>query len=256
MSVSPTIFMQKALQVAAEGLQNGELPIGAVVVLNDQIIAPISLTNHSRIVYSREEKERSTQREMAGKKTFLPDRALEAAMNLFWKQGYEGCSIEDIVQTTGLGRGSLYDTFGDKHALYVAALNRYLTGASEGLAAYEQSERPLKETLGSYFQHWIDSLLSDPDRRGCFLVNAIIEMAPHDSEVKHITQSASQAQEEMFYRLLITAQVRGELDWTSDPHQIAHFLLGILISIRVLARARQDRKILQDVVETALAILH
>ncbi len=191
---------------------------------------------------------------MAGKKAFLPEQALEAAMNLFWKQGYEASSIEDVVQSTGLGRGSLYDTFGDKHALYVAALKCYLTKIPAEITSHEQPQGSLTETLERYFQHWIEVLLADPDRRGCFLVNATMEMAPHDTEINHITQSALQTLEENFYRLLINAQVRGELPWTYDPHQGAHFLLGILISIRVLARAKQDRSVLQDVVKTALSV--
>lgn len=198
----------------------------------------------------------ATKRPMAGKKAFLPDQALETVMNLFWQQGYEGSSIEDIVQCTGLGRGSLYDTFGDKHALYVAALQRYLTKFRMEIASYEQPETSLTDTLEHYFQHWIEGLLSDPAHRGCFLVNAIIEMAPHDEEINRITQSALQAQAEEFYRLLIKAQVRGELAWTYDPHQGAHFLLGILISIRVFARAGQGRTVLQDVVKTALSAFH
>jgi TetR/AcrR family transcriptional regulator, transcriptional repressor for nem operon len=189
---------------------------------------------------------------MAGKKAFLPDQALDAAMNLFWKQGYEASSIEDIVQATGLGRGSLYDTFGDKHALYVAALKRYLTKVPSDIEQDEQIA--LKETLERYFYHWIDLLLADPERRGCFLVNATMEMAPCDAEVAAITQSALQVLEEKFYHLLIKAQVQGALPWTYDPHQGAHFLLGILVSIRVLARAKQERTVLQDVVKTALSV--
>ena len=191
---------------------------------------------------------------MTGKKAFVPEQALEAAMNLFWKQGYEASSIEDIVQSTGLGRGSLYDTFGDKHALYVAALQRYLTKIPVDITSYEQPERSLTETLEDYFQYWIEALLADSDRRGCFLVNATMEMAPHDTEISHITQSAFQVLEEKFYRLLINAQVRGELPWTYDPHRGAHFLSGILVSIRVLARAKQDRSVLQDVVKTAVSV--
>jgi TetR/AcrR family transcriptional repressor of nem operon len=189
---------------------------------------------------------------MAGKKAFVPDRALDAAMNLFWKQGYEASSIQDIVQATGLGRGSLYDTFGDKHALYVAALKRYLASVPADIELDEQVS--LKETLERYFQRWIDLLLADPERRGCFLVNATMEMAPGDAEVDAITRSALQGLEEKLYHLLIKAQVRGELPWTYDPHQGANFLLGILISIRVLARAKQQRNVLQDVVKTALSV--
>src|SRR5947209_10757811 len=114
---------------------------------------------------------------MAGKKAFDPQQVLEKAMDLFWKQGYEGTSIEELVQCMGLGRGSLYDTFGDKHALYLAALSQYLTKYQGQVAAFLQQTAPLSEILERFFQTCIEILLSDPARRGCFLVNAIIEMA-------------------------------------------------------------------------------
>ena len=193
---------------------------------------------------------------MAGKKSFVPEQVLDKAIDLFWKQGYEGVSIEDLVQRMGVGRGSLYDTFGDKHALYLAALSRYLAKNQGPVLALPEQMGPLSEILERFFYACIEQLLSDPARRGCFLVNATIEMAPHDPEVTTIVQSALQAIEEGFYRLLIKAQVAGDLSWTDEPHQLAHFLLGTLVSIRVLARGQQGRRVLQDVVETALAVFH
>jgi TetR/AcrR family transcriptional regulator, transcriptional repressor for nem operon len=193
---------------------------------------------------------------MAGKKSFQPEQALDKAMGLFWKQGYEGTSIEDLVQYMGLGRGSLYDTFGDKHALYLAALSRYLAKYQGQAAELLQQSGPLSEILERFFQAVVEELLSDPACRGCFLVNATIEMAPHDPEVNTVVQSALQEIEEGFYRLLIKAQVAGDLSWTQDPHQLAHFLSGVLVSIRVLARGKRDRRVLQDVVKTALTVFH
>jgi TetR/AcrR family transcriptional regulator, transcriptional repressor for nem operon len=193
---------------------------------------------------------------MAGKKSFLPEQVLNKAMDLFWKQGYEGTSIEDLLQDMGLGRGSLYDTFGDKHALYLAALSRYLAKYQGQVAEVLQQTGSLSEILERLFQAVIEELLSDPARRGCFLVNATVEMAPHDPEVNTIVQSALQELEEGFYRLLIKAQVSGDLSWTQDPHQLAHFLSGTLVGIRVLARGQQSRRVLQDVVKTALSVFH
>src|SRR2546423_8179529 len=191
---------------------------------------------------------------MAGKKSFQPEQALDKAMGLFWKHGYEGTSIEDLVQYMGLGRGSLYDTFGDKHALYLAALSQYL--AKYQAQAVEFLEQPgrLSAILEGFFQALIEELVSDPARRGCFLVNASVEMAPHDPEVNTIVQSAHQELEEGLYRLLIKAQVAGELSWRHDPHQLAHFLVGTLVGVRVLARGQQDRRVLEDVVKTALSV--
>ncbi|HET8845271.1 MAG TPA: TetR/AcrR family transcriptional regulator, partial [Ktedonobacteraceae bacterium] len=175
---------------------------------------------------------------MAGKKTFQPEQALKKAMDLFWEKGYEGSSIEDLLQCTGLGRGSLYDTFGDKHALYLAALDRYCEANRASLLALRTQEGSLQEILANFFQGYIDGLMADPARRGCFLVNASIELAPSDSEVASRVQAAYRDYEETFYLLLIKAQAAGELAWTCDPHQFARFLLGTLVSIRALARSR------------------
>ena len=197
---------------------------------------------------------RNTRPSMAGKKAFDPHRVLEKAMNAFWLRGYEGLSIEDLVQSTGIGRGSLYGTFVDKHSLYLAALDQYVAAVRAQTSALLDQTGTLHEVLEQLFQAQLEALLSDPARRGCFLVNASLEMAPHDAEVNKMVQSAHQELEEGLYRLLIKAQVAGELSWRHDPHQLAHFLLGTLVSLRVLARGQQDRRVLEDVVKTAVSI--
>ena len=191
---------------------------------------------------------------MAGKKAFEPQRVLEKAMNTFWERGYEGLSIEDLVQSTGIGRGSLYDTFNDKHSLYLAALDRYIAAGRAQTTALLAQTGTLQEVLQQLFQTQLDALLSDPARRGCFLMNASLEMAPHDPAVNTVVQSALQELEEGLYRLLIKAQVAGELSWQDDPHQLARFLVATLVSIRVLARLRKERNVLQDIVKTALSV--
>jgi len=117
-----------------------------------------------------------------------------------------------------------------------------------------EQEGTLQAVLQQLFQTQLDALLSDPARRGCFLMNASLEMAPHDPEVNTVVQAAHQEFVEGLYRLLIKAQVAGELSWRHDPHQLAHFLLATFVSLRVLARSWQDRRVLEDVVKTAVAV--
>ncbi|GHO97892.1 TetR family transcriptional regulator [Reticulibacter mediterranei] len=191
---------------------------------------------------------------MARQKEFVPEQALDKAMNLFWKQGYEGSSVEDLVQCTGLGRGSLYDTFGDKHALYLAAYDRYCIVSSGTLDALRHSSGTLQETLRDFFQARVEEAVNDPERRGCFMVNAALEMAPHDPEVAQRVQEGLAETEEAFYHALIKAQARGELAWTCDPHQFARFLVNMLVGMRVLARTNPDRRTLEQIVETALLL--
>ena len=193
---------------------------------------------------------------MAGKKAFDPQQVLEKAMNAFWEQGYEGISIEDLVQCTGIGRGSLYDTFGDKHSLYLAALERYLVSISRQTTALLEHAGTLQEVLEHLLQAYIDGLLSDPARRGCFLVNASLEMAPHDPDVAQKVKAAYTGSEEAYAARLLKAQATGELDRTHDPQQLARFLLATLVSLRVLARTSVSRETLQDIMQTALSVFH
>lgn len=191
---------------------------------------------------------------MVGKKTFIPAQALNKALNLFWERGYEATSIEDLVQYTGLGRGSLYDTFGDKHSLYLAALDQYCTENQLCMKVSTLPQGPFLKVLKDLFQSYVDLLLADPARRGCFLVNASVELAPSDPEVAKRVQSEYNHIEDVFYCLLIDAQTANELDRTYNSRQGAHFLLGTLISIRVLARAHSERQTLQDIVQMTLSV--
>jgi TetR/AcrR family transcriptional regulator, transcriptional repressor for nem operon len=192
---------------------------------------------------------------MARRKEFLPEQALEKAMNLFWKCGYEGSSVEDIVQSTGLGRGSLYDTFGDKHALYLAALDLYGVMYGGKLTTMRAQSGSVYAIFQDFFQGLIEEALADPERRGCFMVNAAMEMAPHDPDVAQWVQSGLDATREAFYHVLIKAQAAGELAWERDPHQLASYLLNAYLGLRVLSRANPDRHLLEDIKTTTLSIL-
>lgn len=192
---------------------------------------------------------------MARPKEFNRDQVLEKAMGLFWEKGYDGSSVEDLVQCTGIGRGSLYDTFGDKHALYLAALDRYMETNGGPLTELQCQGGSFRDTLRDFFQARIGEAFRDPTCHGCFMVNAAIELAPHDSEVAQRVQVGLDETEEAFYHVLIKAQAAGELSWKSDPHRLARFLLNTLLGIRVLSRAHPDHQVLQDIVQTALSTL-
>lgn len=192
---------------------------------------------------------------MARQKEFIRDQVLDKAMGLFWEQGYDGSSVEDLVQCTGIGRGSLYDTFGDKHALYLAALDRYMVTSGGSLTELQRQGGPFLDALRDFFQARIEEAFIDPTRHGCFMVNAAIELAPHDPGVAQRVQVGLDETEETFYHVLIKAQAAGELSWKSDPHQLARFFVNTLLGIRVLSRAHPNRQMLQDIVQTALSTL-
>jgi TetR/AcrR family transcriptional repressor of nem operon len=123
------------------------------------------------------------------------------------------------------------------------------------LTKAQSQEGSFLAVLQDFFQARIEEAFTGPTRHGCFMVNAGIEMAPHDPEVAQKVQFGLGETEETFYHILIKAQAAGELSWKSDPHQLARFLVNTLLGMRVLSRANPDRQMLQDIVKTALSTL-
>src|SRR5712692_10611500 len=139
---------------------------------------------------------------MARHKEFDRDEALHKAMEVFWSRGYEAASIQDLVKHMGINRQSLYDTFGDKHALYLQALDRYRE--VEGRKLFELLERPgpVKEVLRELFERVVEGSLCDRERRGCFIGNAMSELAARCPETAARTCCQLAAVEETLYRTL------------------------------------------------------
>jgi TetR/AcrR family transcriptional repressor of nem operon len=192
---------------------------------------------------------------MARHKEFDRDEALHKAMEVFWSRGYEAASIQDLVKHMGINRQSLYDTFGDKHALYLLALDRY--GEVEARRVFELLEQPgsVKKSLRQLFEGVVEKALCDGPRRGCFMGNAMSELAGHCKETAARTRSNMAAAEESFYRVLLRGKKEGELKAVRHPRAVARFLFSSFQGLVLMAKATQDRKTLEDVVKVTLSVL-
>jgi TetR/AcrR family transcriptional repressor of nem operon len=193
--------------------------------------------------------------EVARTKEFEPDRALDSAMDLFWRQGYEATSVHDLLAEMGIGRGSMYDTFGDKRALFLAALDRFeetRVSRADGILA---SSASAVEGIRRLFETTIEGLVSYEPRRGCLLANTAVELAPHDEEVAGRISRYVRRTEDAFERALVRGRAAGEVPANKDPKALARFLVSTLHGVRVLARAGVDRAVLDDSVRTALEVL-
>ena len=191
---------------------------------------------------------------MARPKTFDRTQMLDKAIELFWDRGYEATSINDLLDHLGIRRQSLYDTFGDKHALFLEALKRYeqrynatidiLEGPASGKEAIERVFHTAVQTLGQ---------IKSP--RGCLIVNTMVELAPHDEEVAQwIAESVAHTQQ-AFYRALMRAYEQGELQTQQDLLALARFLTAALQGLNMTARAISDPVQLQDIANVALSVL-
>ncbi len=192
---------------------------------------------------------------MARHKEFDQDEALHKAMEVFWSRGYEAASIQDLVEHMGVNRQSLYDTFGDKHALFLQALDRYHEVESRKL--FDLLERPgsVKKALRQLFTVVIEGSLCEGGRRGCLMVNAMSELSGRCKATAARTCRNMEAVEGAFYRALLRGKKEGELKGVREPRAVARFLYSSLQGLVLMAKATQDRKTLEDVVKVTLSVL-
>src|ERR1700753_1582272 len=109
---------------------------------------------------------------MARTKDFDEDEVLKKAVNLFWLKGYNATSMQDLVDGLGISRSSLYDTYGDKHTLFIKALEAYKAQSAGSMCGIVSNMDSAKEAIRQLFDFTTKQLLSDEQHKGCFLVNA------------------------------------------------------------------------------------
>jgi TetR/AcrR family transcriptional regulator, transcriptional repressor for nem operon len=192
---------------------------------------------------------------MARPREFDETAALDAAVECFWRRGYEATSLRDLTTSTGLTAPSLYNAFGDKQELFSRALQHYLDRTTrDRLRRLEQSFAP-KEALHQFFTEIIEHLLGDRDRKGCFVVNSALEVAPYDAECRALIAGQFAEIEAFFKRSILAAQANKTVSRNVDAIEMARLLLGVLLGIRVLARSKPNRGMLEGVARPPLALL-
>lgn len=192
---------------------------------------------------------------MPWEKRFDIDETLDKAMRLFWRRGYGATSMQALVRGMGINRGSLYDTFGGKRELFLAALRRYDERHRRvRLRALEQGYRP-KAAIAALFSGWIDIALEDPERNGCFLTNTALELAVHDQQVGELVARSQQETEDFFLRLIEKGQPAGEFSPSVNAPQASRALLAALVGLLVLARTRPDPVLLRSISDAAMVSL-
>lgn len=191
---------------------------------------------------------------MARHKEFDRDEALHRAMEVFWSRGFEAASVGDLVKHMGINRQSLYDTFGDKHSLYLQALDRYRE--VEGRKMFELLERPgsVKRALRQLFERVVETSLGG-ERRGCFVGNATSELAGRCRATAEKACGNLAAAEEALYRALLRGKREGEIGGGRDLRAVARFLYSSLQGLQLMSKATSDRKTLEDVVRVTLSVL-
>ena len=188
---------------------------------------------------------------MARTKEFDPDVALRAAMDLFWRKGYEATSMQDLVDHLGIGRGSIYATFGSKHELYLLALDRYAEDFDG--RALDQFSRP--GPVLPAVRQFVEDFLADAltETRGCLITNSAVECS-RDRPVARRVESNWDGLETAIAGALARARKQGELAEDKDPRVLARFMVTFVQGLRVLAKVPDERR-MRDAVGQALSLL-
>lgn len=192
---------------------------------------------------------------MARTKDFDENEVLAKAVNLFWLKGYNATSMQDLVDELGISRSSLYDTYGDKHTLFIKALESYQCTNTGKFVKIIEGNTSAKETIKALLDFVVCGLLSDKSQKGCFIVNAEVEVALHDKEVSEMIQKNDQNMEDAFFRVIGKGQESGEIANTQSARALARFLFNTVKGIQVTAKSTTEQAVFDDIINSALLVL-
>ncbi|MEB8433584.1 TetR/AcrR family transcriptional regulator [Cocleimonas sp. KMM 6892] len=186
---------------------------------------------------------------------FDRNEVLENAMNTFWNNGYSMTSIPNLVDSTKLNPGSIYSAFKSKEGLFLETLEFYGQNSVSQLKQYfDDSSSPLS-AIEAFLKGIVDKCKST-DKRGCLIVNSILEMASHNDAVQAKANLQLQAVEDELVRGLQQAQAIGELSADKTPADLAKFLMVNIWGLRVMAKTNPDAKSADIVLKQILNALH
>ncbi|MGW1024249.1 TetR/AcrR family transcriptional regulator [Streptomyces sp. NPDC002577] len=187
---------------------------------------------------------------MARPKQFDPDVAVEQAMEVFWQKGYGATTPRNLADALGIGMGSLYNTFGSKHALFERALSRYVDGRLRVLAELLEGSAPVRERLRKALEFMVDE-----GAQGCMMVNTAGELAGTDEAAVRVVRRDFDLVEDVFRALVEEGQRSGEIAPDRDPATLGSLLLSAMVGLRLLARIEDGPDRLHRVIDATIDAL-
>ena len=190
---------------------------------------------------------------MARSKEFDEERALAAAVNVFWRKGYENTSLEALMGEMGIAKQSLYDTFGGKRALYLKAMAFYRESTNSSLRQSLASAPTVREGFRKVLLGLVAET-REQHARGCLLLSANMERDVDDEEIARFLEDNQAEVESIFVDALRRAQRGGEFGPEKDAGALAKFFVATIQGMRAMARLKSDRRALRQVARIALAV--
>ncbi|WP_372009091.1 TetR/AcrR family transcriptional regulator [Paenibacillus chitinolyticus] len=186
---------------------------------------------------------------------FDEDQVLDAAMQLFWEKGYEATSLSDLTSRMGIQRPSIYSAFGGKKELFEAALRKYTMTRASLIRAKLQSNPSVKEGFRTFFEDVIVEEYAENPRKGCFCINTMVELAPHDEKFEILTREHQMYLAVIFEETIERGVQSGELKIGVNAKALSQALLVSLIGLTVLIKSRPERSFIDNSIEVILTLL-
>lgn len=187
-------------------------------------------------------------------KQFDVDEALDRALALFWRKGYEATSMRDLLAAMGIQKGSFYNTFSSKHELLLRALDRYTSSRFDDFSRVIDGLEP-REAIAALFRTVAKHCVADERELGCMVVNCALELAPDDPEVQAMVHRTIRAHEGLFADLIRRGQDTGEIPAAVPVNRTAKALMGLTMAMRVYSRAGAPKATIAALSDQAMALV-
>ncbi|MGB0522014.1 MAG: TetR/AcrR family transcriptional regulator [Flammeovirgaceae bacterium] len=184
-------------------------------------------------------------------KQFNESEVLDKALALFWRKGFNGTAISDLVSHLGINRASLYDTFGGKRELFMAALERYQTSTEAHLIQTLEQDRPVLEIIEQILASTI-AATKEGEECGCFMMNCTTELASVDQEIAKIAAQNIDEKEELFFKLITKGQANGEISQKHHARALARYLFTTFSGLKAIAQSQASPEMMEDVKQVAM----
>ncbi|GIO34565.1 MULTISPECIES: TetR/AcrR family transcriptional regulator [Paenibacillus] len=192
---------------------------------------------------------------MARNKEFDTTLVLHKAMEVFGHYGYEGTSLQTLLDGLGIARQSLYDTYGTKRDLFIKAVKHYVNEKSSGVVAHLEGGESVKKAIAEIFRTIVSVLQDEERRRECMILHSAIDQIPHDPDIAALFEQDRSCLENAFHEALVRAQNQGEISVGKDLHVLARYLYHARYAMTQAAKLMNDPKELEEIAAVTLSVL-
>jgi len=191
-------------------------------------------------------------KEMPRTEVFNRGEVLDKAKNIFWLKGYNGTSMQDLVDATGLNRSSIYNSFGSKMELYLQTLKKYQGEIGVLFDKANKQNRDAIETIGLVFLYVLKDILEDTEEKGCMLINCNTEMGNQDTQLRGLLEANQERLVDIFQDLVTQGQAEGSIRTDEKSELLAYYLVNAFQGFRISGMNTKDTVILKSIIQNIL----